>query len=207
VIVGIAIELQGPTDWDSFLYLLAPHVSPFLWGSALCAFLLLGPKLMGLTLVLSRPAERKAFGGAPILLRNAACEAVISAITAPILMARNSRTVFEALVGRDSGWTPQRRTAGALTAREGVRQHQWELGVGAALASGLIFRPDLCLVFAPILAPLLFTGPLSAILSDVRVGQRVRAMGLLSTPEELAETQPATVTPEPAPSPSPWSIR
>jgi membrane glycosyltransferase len=202
VIVALGIELQSPTDWDSFWYLLAPRVSPFLWSSALCGLLLLGPKLMGLGLVLSREAERKAFGGASILLRNAACEALISAITAPILMARNSRTVFEVLIGRDSGWTPQRRTAGALTAGEGVRQHQWELGVGAALASALIFRPDLSLVFAPILAPLLFTGPISAALSDARAGARIRAMGLLRTPEEQAEVQPVVATHEPAP----WTL-
>ena len=198
IVVGLAIELQSPTDWDSFWYVLAPKASPFLWGSALCAFLLLGPKFMGLALVLSRPAERKAFGGAALLLRNAACEALLSAITAPILMARNSRTVFEALIGRDSGWTPQRRTAGALTAVEGVRQHQWELGVGLALSSALLFRPDLCLVFAPILAPLLCTGPLSALLSDGRIGARLKAKALLATPEELTEAGP-TAPREPAP--------
>jgi membrane glycosyltransferase len=201
IVAGLAIELQSPTDWDSFWYVLSPKVTPFLWGSALCAFLLLGPKLMGLALVLSRRDERKAFGGTALLLRNAACEALLSAITAPILMARNSRTVFEALIGRDSGWTPQRRTADALTAMEGVRQHQWELGVGLALSSALIFRPDLCLVFAPILAPLLCTGPLSALLSDVRVGMRAKAKAFLATPEELTETGPAI--PRDA---APWSL-
>ncbi len=202
VIVGLAIELQSPADWDSFWYVLAPKVTPFLWASALCGVLLLGPKLMGLALVLSRPAERRAFGGAAMLLRNAATEALLSAITAPILMARNSRTVFEALIGRDSGWAPQRRTAEALTAREGIRQHQWELGVGLGLSSALLFRPDLCLVFAPILAPLLCTGPLSALLSDARIGARLKAKGVLATPEELPE--PAAATPrEPA---TPWTL-
>ena len=151
---------------------------------------------------LSRPAERRAFGGSAILLRNAATEALLSAITAPILMARNSRTVFEALIGRDSGWTPQRRTAEALTALQGVRQHQWELGVGLGLSSALIFRPDLCLVFAPILAPLLCTGPLSALLSDARIGARLKAKGVLATPEELPEVALAAPR-EPA---APWSL-
>ncbi len=203
VIIGLAIELQSPTDWDSFWYVLTPKVTPFLWGSGLCAFLLLGPKLMGLALVLSRPAERRAFGGAAMLLRNAATEALLSAVTAPILMARNSRTVFEVLIGRDSGWTPQRRTAEALTAIEGVRQHQWELGVGLGLTSALIFRPDLCLVFTPILAPLLCTGPLSALLSDVRIGARTKAMGLLATPEELPELAVPAAPREPA---APWGL-
>jgi len=205
VIVGLAIELQSPTDWDSFWYLLAPKVTPFLWGSGLCAFLLLGPKFMGLVLVLSRPEERRAFGGAVRLLKNAATEALLSAITAPILMARNSRTVFEVLIGRDSGWTPQRRTAEALTALEGIRQHQWELGVGLGLSSALLFRPDLCIVFAPILAPLLCTGPLSALLSDARIGAQLKKKGVLATPEELpdAASIPVREPREPAPA---WGL-
>ena len=201
IIVGLAIELQAPADWDAFLFGFVPHATPFLWGSALCGFLLMGPKILGLALVLSRPAERRAFGGTLVLMRNAGCEALLSAITAPILMARNSRTVFEALIGRDSGWTPQRRTAAAFTAMDGVRQHQWELGVGLSLGSALLFRPDLCLVFAPILAPLLLTGPMSALLSDARMGKRIKAARLLATPEELAAAQAASPTRET----SPWT--
>jgi membrane glycosyltransferase len=202
VIVGLAMELQSPTDWDSFLYVLTPKLSPFLWGSALCGALLLGPKIMGLSLVLSRRAERQAFGGAAMLLKNAAIEAAVSAVTAPVLMARNSRTVFEALIGRDSGWAPQRREAEVMSASEGVRQHQWELGVGLTLATALLFRPDLALVFAPIIAPMLLTGPISALLSDPRLGERLRRHALLMTPEELPEISTA---PRPAPN-TPWTL-
>ncbi len=186
VIVGLAIELQSPVDWESFWYILTPRITPFLWGSALCGLLLLGPKLMGLALVLSRKAERDAFGGTKTLLKNAAFEALLSAVTAPILMARNSRVVFEALIGRDSGWAPQRRTAGSMKVRDAFQQHRWEFAVGAALSSALVARPDLSLLFAPILLPLLLTGPLSAVLSDGRIGAKVRAKGLLATPEERA---------------------
>ncbi len=203
VIVGLAMELQSPTDWDSFLYVLTPKLSPFLWGSALCGALLLGPKIMGLGLVLSRRAERRAFGGAAMLLKNAAIEAAVSAVTAPVLMARNSRTVFEVLIGRDSGWAPQRREAEAMSASEGVRQHKWELGVGLTLATALVFRPDLSLVFAPIIAPMLLTGPISALLSDPRLGERLRKHALLMTPEELP--QHATVPPRAEPH-TPWSL-
>lgn len=184
VIVGLAIELQSPVDWDSFWYILAPRVTPYLWGSALCGVLLLGPKLIGLGLVLSRPAERRAFGGVEVLLKNAALEALISAVTAPMMMARNSRTVVEALLGRDSGWAPQRRTAGELSVREAAREHQWELAIGLALSSALIFRPDLVLVFLPIIGPLLCSGPLAALLSDGVRGQRAKALGVLMTPDE-----------------------
>jgi len=188
VIVGLAIELQSPVDWESFWYILTPRVTPFLWGSALCGVLLLGPKLIGLALVLARPAERRAFGGTAMLLKNAACEALISAVTAPLMMARNSRTVFEALVGRDSGWTPQRRTAGRMSIRDAAAQHRWEMAIGLVLSSALIFRPDLILLFVPIIGPLLFTGPLAAMLSDGAFGLRLKAKGVLMTPDERAET-------------------
>ena len=184
IVLGLAIALRNPMDWDALFNVLAPRMSPFLWGSTLCGFLLMGPKLMGLALVLSRPGERAAFGGTLVLLRNAALETAMSAVTAPMMMARNSRTVFEVLIGRDSGWAPQRRWAEALTSRQAVRQHGWELGVGLALATALLFRPDLALVFAPILLPLIFTGPLSALLSDPDIGERAKAAGLLTTPEE-----------------------
>lgn len=187
VVIGLAIELQSPMDWDSFLYIFSPRLSPFLWGSALCGFLLLGPKLVGLALVLSRPKERQAFGGAEMLLKNAAIEAALSAVTAPLMMARNSRTVFECLVGRDSGWSPQRRTAGELRVREAARQHAWELGIGLTLASALLFRPDLVMVFLPIIGPLLATGPIAALLSDGAIGARAKAEGVLMTPDERAE--------------------
>ncbi len=206
VIVGLAIELQSPTDWDSVWYLLTPRVTPYLWGSALCGVLLLGPKLMGLALVLSRRAERRAFGGVARLLRNAAFEALLSAVTAPLLMARNSRVVFEVLIGRDGGWAPQCRTAGSFSVRDAFRQHRWEFAVGLVLSSALVFRPDLSLLFAPILAPLLLAGPLSALLSDGAVGARARARGLLMTPEERADVvsleavhRPLALHPEAAP--------
>ena len=191
IVLGLAIALQNPTDWDALLSMFEPKMSPFLWGSTLCGFLLMGPKLMGLALVLSRPAERKAFGGTVRLLRNAALETAMSALTAPMMMARNSRTVFEVLIGQDSGWAPQRRLAETLTAREATRQHGWEFGVGIALATALIFRPDLVLVFAPILVPLMFTGPISALLSDPEIGERAKAANLLATPEELTEARAA----------------
>lgn len=195
IVLGLAIALQNPMDWDALFWLFSPQVSPFLWGSALCTFLLMGPKFIGLALVLSRPAERRAFGGTATLLRNAALEAAISAITAPMMMARNSRTVFEVLIGRDSGWAPQRRTAEALSAREATRQHGWELGVGVILATALAFRPDLTLVFAPILLPLMFTGPVSALLSDPVIGARARASGLIATPDELRDVAPPPAAP------------
>jgi membrane glycosyltransferase len=187
IIVGLAIELQSPMDPDAIFGILTPKMGPFLWGSALCGLLLLGPKLMGLGLVLSRRRERMAFGGTARLLKNAAIEALVSAVTAPILMARNSRTVAEALAGRDSGWAPQRRTAASLTAREAFQHHRWEFAVGAALSSALLFRPDLVLVFAPILLPLLLTGPVAAFLSDAAAGARAKAKGVLMTPEERAD--------------------
>ncbi len=199
IVLGLAIALQNPMDWDALFYALSPKVSPFLWGSTLCGFLLMGPKLMGLTLVLSRPDERRAFGGTVVLLRNAALEALMSAMTAPMMMARNSRTVFEVLIGRDSGWAPQRRLAESLSAGEATRQHGWELGVGIALATALAFRPDLSLVFAPILLPLMVTGPLSALLSDPEIGARAKAAGLLATPEEQAEASARPTARRPVP--------
>ena len=95
--------------------------------------MLMGPKVIGLILVLTRAEERKAFGGTATLLKGAATEAFISMITAPLLMASNTRVVFEVLLARDAGWTTQARVAGRKTVSEAAREHRWEIGLGDRL--------------------------------------------------------------------------
>ena len=186
ILIGLAIELQQPMDWGSFWYMLHPQMTPLLWASMMTTFMLLGPKVIGLLLVLSRAEERKAFGGAATLLKGAAMEAVISMVTAPVLMANNTRVVFEVLMARDSGWSAQSRIAGHKRVSEAVREHYWELGVGIALLVALAFRPDLSLWFAPIVLPLLGAGPLAALISRSDVGAAAKAARLMLTPQEVA---------------------
>ena len=63
--------------------------------------------------------------------------------------------------------------------------HAWELRAGMVFAGALLARPDLALVFSPVVFPLLLTPVLSVLTSRPDIGLAVRQAGFLLTPEEL----------------------
>ena len=186
LLVGLAVQVQTAINTPDYGMLLAPQHPPVFWPFLLTAGLLLGPKLLGCALVLSRPAERRAFGGAASVLRGMALEGALSALMAPILMARHTRMVVQILSGRDAGWKAQARTGGRLTLLQAFVQHRYEFVVGLAFCGALTFRTDLLLWFSPIVLPLLFVAPLVMITSRTDLGLAARRAGFLLTPEEIA---------------------
>ena len=83
-------------------------------ASFLSGILLIGPKFMGAALVLSRPAELRAFGGRRAIARGMAAEIALSAILAPILMVANTKAFIQIVSGHDTGWSTQQREADGL---------------------------------------------------------------------------------------------
>jgi membrane glycosyltransferase len=182
--VGLAGQLRYPIDWWSFWYLLHPGFSPFMLTSLMSGLLLLGPKILGCALVLSRRGERRAFGGAGAVLKGMALEILLSIALAPILMVANTRAVALTLLGRDVGWRPQRRDAEGLAWADAFRAMGWQMLTGLAFCAGLAIRPDLAVCFAPIVLPLLFAAPLAVLTSRRSVGEAVARAGFLVTPDE-----------------------
>ncbi|HEY8616041.1 glucans biosynthesis glucosyltransferase MdoH [Phenylobacterium sp.] len=180
--IGMALQLQHPVDWGSLWYFLAPEFTPFMLGSMLAAFLLIGPKLMGAFIVLSRPGERRAFGGATAVLKSVATEVALSAVLAPVLMVANTNAVIQILRGRDVGWRPQQRDADGISWADAWRAMRPQMIAGVGFTAGLCFRPDLFLCFAPIVLPLLFAAPLAVWTSRRRTGDAFAERGLLLTP-------------------------
>ncbi|HEX5377235.1 MAG TPA: glucans biosynthesis glucosyltransferase MdoH [Phenylobacterium sp.] len=156
-----------------------------IWMTCLTWLLLFGPKVLGSLLVLSRPDERRAFGGTDSILKGAALEMVMSMVMAPIMMVSHTRMLIQIFSGKDAGWHTQQREAGKLSWAEACSFHAWELRAGMVFAAALLARPDLALVFTPIVAPLLFAPALSILTSRSDVGDKVRKVGFLLTPEEL----------------------
>ncbi|WP_296820690.1 hypothetical protein [Brevundimonas sp.] len=196
---GLAIQLQYPIDWTSFWYFLNPEFSPFMLASAVSGLLLIGPKLMGAALVLSRPGERRAFGGAKQVVRGMAAEVAVSAILAPILMVANTKAVLQILRGQDAGWHAQQRDADGLCFRDAFRAMRWQMVTGVGFAIALSFRPDLATFFAPIVLPLLFAPWLAMWTSRRSTGDAFAARGLLVIPDENAVTATTVVLPTRAP--------
>jgi membrane glycosyltransferase len=110
---------------------------------------------------------------------------VMSMVMAPIMMVSHTRMLIEIFSGRDSGWRPQQREAGQMRWSEAFAAHAWEVRAGVVFAAALLARPDLTLVFLPIVLPLLAAPAISLLGSRVEVGAAARRAGFLLTPEEL----------------------
>jgi membrane glycosyltransferase len=143
------------------------------------------PKLLALGAVLADPAQRRTFGGGRRLLAGMAFETIVSTLTAPVTMVMQTVAVVQVLLGRDSGWSAQRREGGELTGREAWRAHRSHvlLGVGGALAALILDR-----YFLIWTSPVFLGLALSAFLSlrSSRSGRREgRPHQFLLTPEQI----------------------
>jgi membrane glycosyltransferase len=184
--IGLVIQLQYPTDWGSFFYMLDPQFTPFMLASVFCGLLLIGPKLMGGILVLSRRRERRAFGGTSQILHGMLMEVFLSAVLAPIQMVANTRAILLILRGGDAGWHAQSRDTDGLAWGDAFHAMAWQMATGLAFCAGLFFRPDLATWFAPVVLPLLLSPALVVLTSRRRTGETFAKAGYLITPAEDA---------------------
>lgn len=193
LIVGIALVLQTtyirPEYFarDFRLYPIWPRFDPerALFLFALTMGILLAPKIFGLILMLIRGRERRASGGSLRLVVSALIEIILSALLAPILMLIQSGSVFQILLGRDTGWQPQRRDDGSIPLRDIIRRHRSHtvLGVLAGISAFMI-ATSLFLWMSPTILGLLLAIPLSWLSGQLGAGLALKRLGLLMTPEE-----------------------
>src|SRR3954452_7779865 len=193
LIVGIALVLQTTYirpeyfSKDFTLFPIWPRFDPVraLALFALTMGILLAPKLFGLILALLGRESRRGSGGAVRLVLSALIEVILSALMAPILMVIQSGAVFQILLGRDTGWQPQRRDDGAIPWRDIVRRHRWHslLGLLAGVSAGLI-ATSLFLWMSPTILGLVLAIPLSWLSGQHGAGLALKRIGLLQTPEE-----------------------
>ncbi|CAN5118338.1 glucans biosynthesis glucosyltransferase MdoH [soil metagenome] len=182
LVTGLIIQLQYPIDWASFFYFLHPQFTPFMLASLLAGVLLIGPKIMGAVLVLSRPRERRAFGGGRQIVKGMMAEIFLSATLAPIFMVANTVAVTKILCGQDAGWHAQQRDADGVSWADAFRAMRWQMIVGAAFVATLAFRPDLASFFIPIVAPLVLAAPIVVWTSRRASGEAFARKGYLVTP-------------------------
>ncbi|MBZ6075083.1 glucans biosynthesis glucosyltransferase MdoH [Microvirga puerhi] len=194
LIVGIALVLQTtyirPEYFarDFRLYPIWPRFDPerALALFALTMGILLAPKIFGTLLMLLRGHERRASGGGIRVVLSSLIEIILSALLAPILMLIQSGSVFQILLGRDTGWQPQRRDDGSIPLRDIVRRHRWHTVLG--LLSGIsafMIATSLFLWMSPTILGLLLAIPLSWLSGQLGAGLALKRLGLLRTPEEF----------------------
>jgi membrane glycosyltransferase len=147
--------------------------------------LLLLPKLFGWIAASARSQSRYGMGGIVRGFISLCLEIIISALMAPIMMTKQSRAVIEILLGRDAGWSAQRRDGSATAFSEAMRRYgtQTLLGIVFALVAYAV-SPSLLLWMLPVVAGLVLAVPLVVLTGSTRVGDELRARGLLLTAEE-----------------------
>jgi membrane glycosyltransferase len=193
LVVGIALVLQTTYIRPEYFtrdFRLFPTWPRFDPERALALFgitmgILLAPKLFGLILMLFDGERRRASGGAIRLVISSFIEIILSGLLAPILMLVQSGSVFQILLGRDTGWNPQRRDDGSIPIKDIVRRHRWHtaLGVVAGLSAFLI-STSLFLWMSPTILGLVLAIPLSWISGSLTAGLVLKRLGLLLTPTE-----------------------
>jgi len=145
---------------------------------------LLVPKMLGLLRALLSKRIRAGAGGAIGVCASVILEIILSALYAPILMLIQSRYVFEILMGRDSGWKPQRREGGGSWA-EAWSFHKKHVVIACITAVTVWFlAPALLVWVSPALLGLFLSVPLSRASGSERIGRALARVALLRTPEE-----------------------
>src|SRR5690606_30935009 len=189
MLVGLSIPLQAGLEegYAPLAYWRGADPERFLWVFALTMALLFGPKLLALLAALLDGRSRRAFGGGLRLAAGALLETVLAALMAPVTMYLQSRGVAEVLAGKDSGWDAQRRDDGSLPLSTLVARYGGLslFGAGAAVVAWLV-SPGLAAWMAPVIAGMVLSIPVVALTSSRNLGERLRRVGIFSTPEEAA---------------------
>ena len=147
--------------------------------------LLLVPKLLAWILVLLNRKDRRGVGGTVRSFLSMVVETVVAGLLAPVTMLTQSVDVVSILLGRDSGWKPQRRDGGRLRVPQVFRLYWRHTAVGLlfGIASWLV-SPFLALWMMPVTLGLALAVPLAAL--TARPDVLLRRWRLLSIPEEAA---------------------
>ncbi len=197
VLSGLALAIQAQTIRPE--YFAEPSLFPswpvFNSERATDLFLLsvalvLGPKLLGWLAAMLDLRALFRFGGPIVLTASILWETLLSALFAAVMMLAQTRIVVSVLLGRDSGWQPQRRDDGHVPLGEVVRVHLWHTLMGFALA-GIAWwaHEDLFWWLSPVTLGLVLSIPLSVASSSRWVAAVTRVLRLGRTPEE--SRQPA----------------
>jgi membrane glycosyltransferase len=118
-------------------------------------------------------------GGRGAALRSVLAELLLSSVTAPILLAYQTRSVLQVLRGRDGGWPPNNRGDGRLTLAEGWAAAWWIVLAGVAgLAATDWLAPGLVPWLLPVALPMIAAPAIIAWTSRPGPG------GLFAVPED-----------------------
>ncbi len=103
------------------------------------------------------------FGGGLATARSVGAELLFSALSAPVFMMFNTRSVLQVITGRDGGWPAQARGDGAMTLPAAWAASRWIVASGLVVgALSAWLAPHLLPWLAPVLLPMLASPALIA---------------------------------------------
>ncbi|KAJ56222.1 glucosyl transferase family 2 [Actibacterium mucosum KCTC 23349] len=143
--------------------------------------MLLAPKILGITVILTSRTRRRAFGGMRRFLPAALIELAMSIAYAPVQMVQQTVAVLRIALGLRVGWTPQNRSGGQYGLLTTAKFHALETVTGLALLAGIAFG-IVSLWLLPIGLSLAIAVPLSAISGLNAMGRRG---ALIPAPEHI----------------------
>ncbi len=157
--------------------------------------LLAAPKLMALALALSSRSRARSFGGPGRLIAGVGLETLASLLLTPVTMVMQAVAVFDVIVGRDSGWKPQRREGAEFSAADAWRAHRGHVVLGVVGGLGAWLTDRYLLVWAgPVFLSLALSAALSFHTSRApgRVGDARAVPRFLRIPEDAAPPEALT---------------
>ncbi|MCF8477940.1 MAG: glucans biosynthesis glucosyltransferase MdoH, partial [Pseudolabrys sp.] len=193
LVIGILISLQAhfirpeyfPAGFSLFPHW--PEEDPIraAWVFGATLSILIAPKFLALIAALFQRRARRDFGGGLTTFVSVVLEILLSGLIAPSMMLFQSQAVAGVLLGRDTGWQVQRRDDGSLPISELLRRYGPLTLVGIALA-GAAYTVSLSLFLwmTPVTVGLLLAMPLAALTARRSIGEKCRALGLFTVPEE-----------------------
>jgi len=185
----LAFVLLGTVSWlvsGEVLLGMGPGLPGEMTGLwiATVAMLVL-PRLLGVLTIVGK-GELPLYGGAAAVAKGALLEGLLSVLQAPLRMVAHTAFVLVALTGWRLEWKSPPREAAAIPWRDAAARFGPLFGaVAALLAAALAVNPRIAFWLAPVALPLLLATPLAVLTSQVRLGERLRASGLLMIPEEM----------------------
>lgn len=149
--------------------------------------LLIMPKLLTAAEAVLTGRVRR-FGGRRVAMRSVIADFLLLSTMAPVLMAYQTRSVWQVLMGRDGGWPPNVRGDATLSLREAWAASRFivlvgVLGLGVAhFLTAYIFFWVLPVIVPMILAPVIISSSSRLSRRDDPLSPTAR---LFTTPEEL----------------------
>ena len=151
----------------------------------LTVIMLLGPKVAGLILTLFNGEERRGFGGGLRLTCSAIIETIFSIFLAPVMMCLHAYFVLTTLAGHVVSWDAQNRDSLYLPYKDAAAS-LWVPTLAGIIWSLIawFWVPSLFYWLLPVTLGMAAAIPLAVWSSRTGLGNGLRRLGLLVTPEE-----------------------